>query len=73
MRGSGGGTERRVAHGTTRSRAKALKRQGTPCVPLASNAPARSNFSNSPITINPCGLGSMNLPTMAPPNVANPR
>ena len=65
--------DRRVAHGTTRPGAGALKRQGTRCVPLASNALARTDFSNSPATINPCGLGSMNLPTMAPPNVANPR
>jgi hypothetical protein len=69
----GSRSDRRHAHGTTSLGARALKREGTQCVPLASNAPARADFSSSPITVNPCGVGSMNLPTMAPPNLANPR
>ena len=65
--------DRRHGNGTTRLGARPLKRQGLPCVPLASNGPARADFSSSPSTVNPCGVGSMNLPTMAPPSLANPR
>ena len=60
---------RRNAHAT----AAPLKREGSPCVPLASKSPLRSDFSSSPSTINPCGVGSMNLPTMAPADLAKPR
>jgi hypothetical protein len=65
--------DRRHAQATTSVGARSLKRQAVRCVPLASDAPARADFSSSPITLNPCGVGSMNLPTMAPANLANPR
>lgn len=69
----GSRSDHRLANGSTRSGAMALKRQGTRCVPLASDALARTNFSSSPVTINPCGLGSMNLPTLAPAILAEHR
>src|SRR5713101_9424250 len=53
--------------------AHTLKREGTPCVPLANNALARTDLSSSPSSVNPCGAGSMTLPTMAPPSLAKPR
>jgi hypothetical protein len=65
--------DHRYAHKATGPGARALKREGTPCVPLANDAVARADFSSSPTTINPCGAGSMTLPTMAPPILAKPR
>jgi hypothetical protein len=64
---------RRSGHATTGLGAKGLKRDGTRCVPLQGNARARTDLSLSPIGINPCGSGSMNLPTMAVPSLAGPR
>lgn len=60
--------DRRSVHAT-----RVLKRDGVRCVRLVGNARARADFSTSPIGINPCGLGSMNLPAMAVPNLAGPR
>ncbi len=62
----------RHAHKATGPGGRALKREGTPCVPLANDALARADLSSSPATINPCGVGSMTLPTMAPPSLAKP-
>ena len=61
-----GRTAHRSGHVTTTARAKPLKREGIPCVPLAGDSPQRADFSSSPPGVNPCGVGSMNLPTMAP-------
>ncbi len=60
----------RHAHNAKGPGARVLKRDGTPCVPLANDALARADMSSSPATINPCGAGSMTLPTMAPPSLA---
>jgi len=69
----GSRVDHRYAHKATGPGARALKREGTPCVPLVNDAVARADFSSSPTTINPCGAGSMTLPTMAPPILAKPR